>query len=189
MLGKLSQHKIIIVVECILGAVAVLSPFYEWKIEAILVAVMGFAFIIYWDDWKEKQFKARDRRRVGGTMLSEITFNLRVVAQNKAIRDEHDEAVPVKYNDASWHAFSAGGYLLVLPDDLIEKLGNLYRSILDSNRFIERIEELTIGVSQALSSAASNRQAIRNWVFDRLDDYENRMTEIKAALEDFLGGV
>ena len=177
---------IIIVVLGVLASLAVVSGFYEWGVEAVAVALMGFTFLVYWDRRKEKRFSARESRRVGRTMLGEITFNLKVVAQNKAIRDEHNDGTPVKYHDASWHALSSGGYLLVLPEDLVEKLSNLYRSILDCNRFIERVEELSVGVGQALSSAAANRQAFRNWVLDRLDGYEDAMTEIRAALTDFL---
>lgn len=178
-----------VIVEIILATLVLVSSSYEWEIEAVAVAFMGFTFLIYWDQRKEKRFNARESRRVGKTMLGEITFNSGVVAQNKAIRDERKDAIPVKYHDASWHALSSGGYLLVFPEDLVEKLSNLYRSIQDCNRFIERVEELTVGVSQALSSAAANRPAFRNWVLDRLDDYENSMTEIEAALTDFLKGV
>lgn len=180
---------ITIVVLGVLVGLAVISGFYKWEVDAVAVALMGFTFLVYWDRRKEKQFSTRESQRVGRAMLSEITVNLRVVAQNKAIRDEHDDAIPVRYYDASWYALSSGGYLLVFPDDLVEKLSNLYRSILDSNRFIERVEELTVGVGQALSSAAANRQALQNYVLDRLDDYENTMTEIKAVLSDFLRGV
>jgi len=180
---------ITIVVLVVLASLAIASGFHKWELEAVAVALMGFTFLVYWDHRKEKRFSTRESQRVGRTILSEITFNLRVVAQNKAIRDERNDAIPVKYHDASWHALSSGGYLLVFPDDLVEKLSNLYRSIQDSNRFIERLEELTVGVSQALSSAAANRQAFRNWVLDRLDDYKNSMTEIEAALTDFLKGV
>lgn len=180
---------ITIVVVAVLSGLAIVSGFYKWAVEAIAVALIGFTLIVYWDHRKEKRFSARESQRVAKTMLGEITFNLNVVVHNKTIRDERSDAVPIKYHDASWYALSAGGYLLVLPDDLIEKLSNLYRSILDSNRFIERVEELTVGISQALTSAAENRQAFRNWVLDRLDDYENTMTQIKTALTDFLGGI
>ena len=180
---------ITVVVLCILTSLAIVSSLQRWQVEAVAVAFMGFSFLVYWDHRKEKQFRTRESQRVGRTMLNEITFNLSVVAQNKAIRDEHNDDIPVKYHDASWQALSSGGYLLVLPDDLVENLSNLYRSIQDSNRFIERAEELTVGVGQALSSAAANRQAFRNWVLDRLDGYESRMTEIKAALTDFLRAV
>ena len=178
-----------IVALVILASLAILSGLYKWEAEAVVVAFMGFTFIVYWDRRKEKQYRNQESRRVARTMLGEITFNLKIVAQNKRIRDSRSDTVPVKYHDASWRALSSGGHLLVLPDDLVEKLSNLYRSVLDSNRFVERIEELAVGVGQALTSAAYNTQAFRTWVFDRLDGYEDGMIEIKAALTDFLRGL
>jgi membrane protein implicated in regulation of membrane protease activity len=180
---------LMIVALVILASLAILSGLYKWEAEAVVVAFMGFTFIVYWDRRKEKQYRNQESRRVARTMLGEITFNLKIVAQNKTILDNRSDTVPVKYHDASWHALSSGGYLLVLPDDLVEKLSNLYRSILDSNRFVERIEELTVGMGQALTSAAGNRQALRTWVLDSLDSYGDGMIEIKAGLIDFLRGL
>lgn len=180
---------IIMVVIIALACIAIVSGFYEWRAEAVAVALIGFTLIIYWDRRKDKIFRVRESKRVGKTMLNEITFNLEVVTQNKAIRDESGDAIPVKYHDASWHALSAGGYLLVFPDEVVEELSSLYRSILDSNKYIERIEELTVGVGQALTSARHNRQAFQNWVLDRLDDYESTMTDLKDMLTEFLKGI
>ena len=180
---------IIMVVIITLTCIAVVSGFYEWQVEAIAVALIGFTLIVYWDRQKDKKLRARESKRVGKTMLNEIIFNLEVVTQNKAIRDESDDVIPVKYHDASWYALSAGGYLLVFPDEVVGKLSSLYRSILDSNKYIERIEELTVGVGQALTSARQNRQAFRDWVLDRLDGYEGTMTDLKGMLTEFLKGI
>lgn len=172
-----------------LACIAIVSGLYKWRAEAVAVALMGFTFIVYWNHQKDKQLRARESKRVGKTMLNEIIFNLEVVTQNKAIRDERGDVIPVKYHDASWHALSAGGYLLVFPEEVVEKLSSLYRSILDSNKFIERTEELTVGVGQALTSARQNRQAFRDWVLDRLDGYESTMTDLKGMLTEFLKGI